>query len=49
VVTTPAALILSIIGIIRGSSRPAAIAGTVISGLMVVIFFGVPVLMHLIR
>jgi len=45
--TPPAALIVSIVGLVRGGNRPASIAGIVISGLSMLLFFGFPLLMML--
>ncbi len=38
--TTPAAFIVSLIGVIRSSGRPAAIAGLIISGALMTFLLG---------
>jgi hypothetical protein len=40
----PVAFILSLIGLLRGQHRTAAIGGMVVSGLCVLCFFGLPLL-----
>ena len=40
----PVAFILSLIGLVRGQNRTAAIVGMVVSGLCALFFFGMPLL-----
>ena len=40
------AFVLSLLGLIRGQDKRAAIWGLVLSGLMAVLFFGVPLLLN---
>jgi hypothetical protein len=45
----PISFIVSLVATIRGLNRAAAIAGLVLSGLSMVVFFGFPLLMSLCR
>ena len=45
----PTALILSVIGLMRGQDRAAAIVGLVLSGVSLLFFFGFPLLLVLCR
>ena len=48
-VMPPVALLLSLIGLVHGRNRGAAIAGMLLSGLCLVVFFGMPLLIQLCR
>ena len=48
-VMPPAALIVSVIALIRGQDRARAIVGVVLSGLCVLFFFRMPLIMTLCR
>jgi hypothetical protein len=45
----PVAFLISLIGLIRGTERAAAVAGLVLSGLSLVLLFGLPLMMSLCR
>jgi hypothetical protein len=48
-VVPPLALLVSLIGLVHGRSRVAAIVGMLLSGLCLVVFFGMPLLIQLCR
>jgi len=45
----PVALLVSLIALIRGQDRAAAVAGLVLSGLSMAFLFGLPLLVSLCR